>query len=65
MAKFMLNIMGKNKENSYFQNLLGFGAKSVVVNDINEKEKIKNEFKYLKNLVQNLLISSQMKNLIP
>lgn len=43
MAKFMLNIMGKNKENSYFQNLLGFGAKSVVVNDINEKEKIKND----------------------
>ncbi len=43
MAKFMLNIMGKNKENSYFQNLLGSGAKSVVVNDINEKEKIKND----------------------
>lgn len=43
MVKFMLNIMCKNKENSYFQNLLGFGAKSVVVNDINEKEKIKND----------------------
>lgn len=68
MAKFMLNIMGKNKENSYYQNLLGFGKNTVIVNDLNEKEKIKNDsncfYNYKNKSVYEILrLESNIKNL--
>lgn len=68
MAKFMLNIMGKNKENSYYQNLLGFGKNAVIVNDINEKEKIKNDsncfYNYKnKSIYEILRLENNIKNL--
>ena len=39
MANFMLKILGKNKENSYFQNLLGFNKNTI--KDNNEMAKFK------------------------
>lgn len=41
MANFMLKILGKNKENSYFQNLLGFNKNTVLFKDNNEMNKFK------------------------
>lgn len=43
LANAMLSIMGKNKESSYFQNLLGFSKGSVIVKDNNELYKLKND----------------------
>lgn len=41
MANFMLKILGKNKESSYFQNLLGFNKNTILFKDNNEMEKFK------------------------
>lgn len=41
MANFMLKILGKNKENSYFQNLLGFNKNTILFKDNNEMAKFK------------------------
>ncbi len=41
MANFMLKILGKNKENSYFQNLLGFNKNTILFKDNNEMDKFK------------------------
>lgn len=43
ISKYMLKIMGVNKESSYFQSLLGFDNKSVLIKDINEYEKLKKD----------------------
>lgn len=42
LAEIMLSVMGKNKESSYFQSLLGFGKGNVIVKDSNELYKLKN-----------------------
>lgn len=41
MANFMMKILGKNKESSYFQNLLGFNKNTVLFKDNNEMNKFK------------------------
>lgn len=41
MANFMLKILGKNKESSYFQNLLGFNKNTILFKDNNEMAKFK------------------------
>lgn len=41
MANFMMKILGKNKESSYFQNLLGFNKSTVLFKDNNEMNKFK------------------------
>ena len=41
IANFMMKILGKNKESSYFQNLLGFNKNTVLFKDNNEMNKFK------------------------
>lgn len=43
LASGMMSLMGKNNVSTYFQNLLGYGKESVLLNDGNELYKIRND----------------------